>query len=95
MRTTYKTLYSVHLIYVARLYGVLPCSAYPWHSSRHFDYLYSVFFEQEARSELWEGNRARAASSCTCETKRSRHSFQKLSVAVTLLHHMAICLHQR
>ena len=28
MRTTYKTLYSVHLIYVARLYGVLPCSAY-------------------------------------------------------------------
>ena len=29
MRTTYKTLYSVHLIYVARLYGVLPCSAYP------------------------------------------------------------------
>ena len=30
MRTTYKTLYTVfmHLIYVARLYGVLPCSAY-------------------------------------------------------------------
>ena len=28
--------------------------------------------------------RARAASSYTCKTKRSRHSFQKLSGAVTL-----------
>ena len=51
--------------------------------SRHFDYLCSVFLEQQTRSELWAGNRARAASSCTCETKLSRHSFN-LSGAVTL-----------
>ena len=39
--------------------------------SRHFDYLCSVFLEQQTRSELWAGNRPRAASSCTCETKLS------------------------